>query len=93
LTTWQATDSAKTTRIRCSSDAKLVMDHTAVAGHLVADGRLIDVFGADASVPSRERHYRALYRSWLGDNPPSPPPKTTLLLHDLLLKPFDGAHI
>lgn len=90
LTTWHVTDPAKTTRIKYSSGAELVMDHTAVAGYLVADGNIIDVFGADASVPRRERHYRALYRSWLGDRRPIATLQDHLLLHYLLLKPSDG---
>jgi predicted dehydrogenase len=36
VTSWHVTDSAKTTRIRYSSGAELVMDHTAVAGYLVS---------------------------------------------------------
>lgn len=93
VTTWQVTAPAKTTRIRYSSGAELVMDHTAVAGYLVADGNVTDVFGADASVPRRERHYRALYQSWLGGRRPIAAIQDHLLLHDLLLKPSDDVPV
>lgn len=69
------------------------MDHTAVAGYLVAGGRIADVFGPDASVPRRERHYRALYQSWLGERRPIATPQDHLLLHDLLLKPSDDVPV
>jgi hypothetical protein len=55
LTSWHVTDPAKTTRIRYRSGAELVMDHTAVAAYLVADGHITDAFGANASIPRRER--------------------------------------
>ena len=90
LTTWQVTDPAKTTRIRYTSGAELIMDHTAVAAYLVAHGHITDVFGADASVPRRERHYRALYQSWLVEDQPIATPHDHLLLHDLLLTRSDG---
>ena len=91
LTRWDVTDPAKTTRIRYSSGAQLVMDHTAVAGYLLVDGRIKDVFGADASIPRRERHYRALYQSWLVDKRPIATLQDHLLLHELLLRPVDTA--
>lgn len=93
VTTWHVTDPAKTTRIRYSSGAELVMDHTAVAAYLLADGTITDIFGANASVPRRERHYRALYRSWLGDKRPIATTQDHLLLHDLLLRPPAGMHV
>lgn len=89
LTSWHVTDPAKTTRIRYSSGAELVMDHTAVAGYLIVDGRIADVFGADASVPRPERHYRALYQTWLTGNQPIATQQDHLLLHDLLLQSVD----
>ncbi len=49
VTSWHVTGPAKSTRIRYSSGAELVMDHTAVAGYLLADGRISDMFGANAS--------------------------------------------
>jgi predicted dehydrogenase len=90
LTSWHVTDPAKTTRIRYSSGAELVMDHTAVAAYLIADGRIRDLFSADASIPRRERHYQALYQHWLTNGHPIATPQTHLLLHDLLLQPVDN---
>ena len=87
LTSWHVTDPAKTTRIRYSSGSELVMDHTAVAGYLVHDGRMAAVFGSDRSVPRRERHYLALYQWWLTEGNPIMPAETGLRLHELLLRP------
>ena len=87
LTSWHVTDPAKTTRIRYSSGSELVMDHTAVAGYLVHDGRIAAVFGSDRSVPRRERHYLALYQWWLTEGNPIMPAETGLRLHELLLRP------
>lgn len=90
LTSWHVIDPAKTTRVRYTSGAELVMDHTAVAGYLVDNGVISAVFGSDGGVPRRERHYRALYRWWLVENKPIFPTETSLRLHDLLLRPSDG---
>ena len=61
VTSWHAADGAKTTRLRYASGLELLMDHTAVAAYLLRDGRVESAFGADRSIPRRERHYRALY--------------------------------
>lgn len=90
LTSWHVTDPAKTTRIRYSSGAQLVMDHTAVAAYLILDGSISDVFAAGAAIHRRERHYRALYESWLTGNQPIATPQDHLLLHELLLEPTEG---
>ncbi|MGH3827737.1 MAG: Gfo/Idh/MocA family oxidoreductase, partial [Pseudonocardiaceae bacterium] len=91
LTSWHVSDAAKTTRIRYASGAELVMDHTAVAGYLVQDGAISAVLGSDRSVPRRERHYRALYQWWLVRGKPIMSTELSLRLHDLLLRPRDGA--
>lgn len=87
LTNWRATDAARSTRIRYSSGAELVLDHHAVAGCLLQDGRVAEVFGTDGSVPRRDTHYRALYRTWLVDQRAIFPRRTVARLHDLLLRP------
>lgn len=91
LTSWHVTDPAKTTRIRYSSGAELVMDHTAVAGYLIQDGQVTAVFGSDRSIPRRDRHYLALYDHWLIQGNSIMPPQDSLRLHKLLLQPSDGA--
>lgn len=91
LTSWHVTDPAKTTRIRYSSGAELVMDHTAVAGHLIQDKRVTAVFGSDRTIPRRERHYLALYKWWLTEGKPIMPAQASLRLHELLLRPPDDA--
>jgi predicted dehydrogenase len=85
LTSWHVTDPAKTTRIRYSSGAELVMDHTAVAGYLMRDRRIAAVCGSDRAIPRRERHYLALYKQWLTEGNRVTPAETSLRLHELLL--------
>jgi predicted dehydrogenase len=87
LTSWHVTDAARTTRIRYDSGAELIMDHHAVAGYLMQNGKLAGIFGSDRAVPRRERHYLALYRWWLTGGHPIMPAETSLHLHDLLLQP------
>jgi len=91
LTSWHVNDRAKTTRIRYSSGAELVMDHTAVAGYLTRNGRVAAIFGSDRTIPRRERHYLALYRWWLSEGNPIMPAETSIRLHELLLQPADDA--
>jgi predicted dehydrogenase len=85
VTSWHAADPAKTTRLRYASGIELLMDHTAVAAYLLRDGRIEAAFGADRSIPRRDRHYRALYQRWLAEGRPALPPETSLHLHELLL--------
>ena len=85
VTSWHAADGAKTTRLRYASGIELLMDHTAVAAYLLRDGGVEAAFGADRSIPRRERHYRALYHRCLTEGRPTFPPETGLQLHELLL--------
>jgi len=85
VTSWHAADPAKTTRLRYASGIELLMDHTAVAAYLLRDGRIEAAFGADRSIPRRDRHYRALYQRWLAEGRPTLPPEISLQLHELLL--------
>jgi predicted dehydrogenase len=91
LTSWHVTDPAKTTRIRYSSGAELVMDHTAVAGYLVKHRQIAAVCGSDRTIPRRERHYLALYKWWLEEGNRILPAQTSLHLHNLLLQPSGDA--
>jgi predicted dehydrogenase len=85
VTNWHVTDAAKTTRLRYTSGAELLMDHTAVTAYLCQGGSVEAFFSADRSVPRRERHYRALYQWWLIEGNPTFPPDTSRKLHELLL--------
>jgi predicted dehydrogenase len=85
VTSWHAADGAKTTRLRYASGIELLMDHTAVAAYLLRDGGVEAAFGADRSIPRRERHYRALYHWCLTEGQPALPPGVGLHLHELLL--------
>jgi predicted dehydrogenase len=86
LTSWHSSAPARTTRVRYSSGAELVMDHAAVAGYLLEGGTLSANFGSDGRVPRREAHYRAMYQSWLVDGNQTFPADTSLRLHRLLLE-------
>ena len=86
LTSWHSTAPARTTRIRYSSGAELVMDHAAVAGYLLEGGTLTAKFGSDGRIPRREAHYKAMYESWLVDDKQAFPKDTSLRLHILLLE-------
>lgn len=89
ITSWRVTDPARSTRIRYSSGAELVLDHHAVAGYLLLKGVISDLFGSDGIIPRRDTHYRALYKTWLLDRRPIFSAEATLRLHRLLLKPID----
>jgi len=89
LTNWHVMDAARTTRIRYAFDAELVMDHTAVAGYLLQNGAVSAVFGSDRRIPRRERHYRALYQHWLVEGRSILSTETSLLLHELVLRPCE----
>lgn len=88
-TCWNVTDSSRSTRIKYSSGAELVLDHHAVAGYLVENGRMAEVFGSDGTVQRRDSHYAALYKWWLTENRPIFSPETSLRLHELLLSPVN----
>lgn len=90
LTNWHATDASRSTRIRYSSGAELVLDHHAVTGCLVRDGRVARMFGSDGDVPRRDTHYRTLYRWWLVDHRPVFSRQAVARLHELLLRPNEG---
>jgi predicted dehydrogenase len=85
VTSWYVADAAKTTRLRYASGVELLMDHTGVAAYLLHDGKVETFFGADRSIPRRERHYRALYQSWLAEGKRTLPTETSLQLHEILL--------
>lgn len=85
LTSWNVTGRSRSTRIQYSSGAEVVMDHNAVAGYLIEDGRATDVFGSDGRTPRRRSHYIALYRHWLVDKGEIASREVTLRLHRLLL--------
>jgi len=87
LTSWHVTAPTRTTRIRYTSGAELVMDHHAVAGYVLEQGTVSEFFGSDGRVPRRESHYRALYDWLLVAGKPVMSAQRSLLLHNLLLRP------
>jgi predicted dehydrogenase len=85
LTSWYSTAPSRWTRIRYSSGAEIVMDHNAVAGYIRQDGEACAIFGSDGTMPRREAHYRALYKSLLVKQDQIFSPDTSVRLHALLL--------
>jgi predicted dehydrogenase len=85
LTSWYSTAPSRWTRIRYSSGAELVMDHNAVAGYIRQNGEACAIFGSDGTMPRREAHYRALYKSWLSKQDQIFSTDTSVRLHALLL--------
>jgi predicted dehydrogenase len=86
LTSWNGADRSRTTRIRYKSGAELVMDHNSVEGYVLQGGQVVSIFHDISDLPRRERHYRALYQSWLLDNEPISA-LDNARLHELLLHP------
>ena len=85
LTSWHSTASSRWTRIKYSSGAELFMDHNAVAGYIRQDGEACAMFGSDGTIPRREAHYKALYKSWLTNQDQIFSGDTSMRLHQLLL--------
>lgn len=85
MTSWYSTASSRWTRIRYSSGAELVMDHNAVAGYIRQNGEACAMFGSDGTMPRREAHYRALYKSLLAKKDRIFSTDTSVRLHELLL--------
>jgi predicted dehydrogenase len=91
VTSWSVGGSTRSTRIRFSSGAEIIMDHDAVAGYLIKNGRVAGFHGKRGLVPRRTTHYQALYHALLTDSRTLPSRETNLRLHDLLLSPLDFA--
>jgi hypothetical protein len=91
LTSWHVTDPAKSTRLTYESSAELTMDHTAVAGYLIENGKVTEVFGRDRSAPRRRRHYEALYQQLLVQDIPISSAAMSMHLNSLLLDPANSS--
>ncbi len=61
------------------------MDHNAVAGYIRQNGEACAMFGSDGTMPRREAHLRALYKSWLANQDQIFSTDTSVRLHELLL--------
>lgn len=89
VTSWNGADTGRSTHIRYASGAELIMDHNAVEAYALDNGKLIGNFSDSSDAPRRERHYKALYKSWLVDSQPRSI-ADSFRLHELLLNP-EGA--
>jgi predicted dehydrogenase len=69
MTSWLAPDSSKKTTLDYGDGTQLWLDHTAVTGIALRDGRPVEWFETDGLVPRKVLHYRALYESLLSDDP------------------------
>jgi len=61
VTSWEASASAKSTRLVYESGMQVLLDHTGVTGLAEQDGRITHRFGTDGSRVRRIQHYRNLY--------------------------------
>jgi predicted dehydrogenase len=97
VTSWQATASAKSTRLTYGSGAEILLDHTGVSAFVSRDGRVVARFGTDGAQSRRTQHYRNLYDTVAADPDPLNPdplmgwPTTRRLLQALLLAQDDTA--
>jgi predicted dehydrogenase len=87
LTSWHASAPTRTTRIKYSFGAEIIMDHHAVVGYVLDKGGISEIFGSDGTVPRRVAHYQALYRSWLCNGQQIFSIESSSRLHRLLLEP------
>lgn len=84
-TSWHSPGQARSTRIRYSSGAELIMDHHRMTACIKRDGAVTARFCSDGSRSRREAHYWALYRSWLIDHQQVFSIEASRRLHKLLL--------
>ena len=92
VTSWNGADSGRSTRVAYASGAQLVMDHNAVEAYALDNGKIIGFFSDNSDASRRERHYRALYQSWLVDSQPQSI-ADSFRLHELLLRPESAENI
>lgn len=64
VTSWNVTEAGKHTRVALGGEHELLLDHTAVAGVLTRDGKVVRAFGSDGTVPRKQLHYRSVYEAW-----------------------------
>ena len=68
VTSWHARRSSKHTHLRLADGARVLIDHTAGSGLLVAGGAVAEQFApADDGLASMVSHYVAVYRDWLAE--------------------------
>lgn len=65
VTSWSVTAGTKRTQVTYANGATVVMDHTAVSGIAVSEGRLIDFYDEPPVSSRRISHYRSFYSNWL----------------------------
>ena len=92
VTSWNGADTGRSTRVRYASGAELVMDHNAVEAYALENGKLIGFFTDSSDAPRRERHYKALYQSWLVDSQPQSI-ADSFRLHEVLLRPESAEEV
>lgn len=92
VTSWNGADTGRSTRVRYASGAELVMDHNAVEAYALENGKLIGLFSDNSDAPRRERHYKALYQSWLVDSQPRSI-ADSFRLHEVLLRPESAEEV
>ena len=84
FTSWDVTQPTKYTRLSFEN-AELILDHQAVAGRLVVDDNVTDVFTTDRNIDRMLLHYRNVFRRYLVEQTPVFSNDDVLRLHRLLL--------
>ena len=65
LANWSTGDSSKRTSLRWSGDKEIHLDHTAMTGHAMVGGSVLQHVGHDGTVGRKAAHYTAMYRALL----------------------------
>jgi predicted dehydrogenase len=85
FTSWQVSEPSKGTRLIFDEHIELVLDHVAVSGRLLREGRVDAIFGADGRIPRLVGHYTALFEHELDGDYVRNTADHDVRLHTLLL--------
>ena len=65
VTSWQVTEPAKSSRFEFDDGAALILEHQAVSGRVVSDGRVVAMTGNGGARPRLFNHYQSVFSSVL----------------------------
>jgi hypothetical protein len=69
VSSWRAGDSSKQTSVAFPGGVEVRLDHTAMTGLLLAEGRVVEHLGYTGAVGRKAAHYRGLYADVLSSAP------------------------
>jgi predicted dehydrogenase len=85
FTSWDVSEPSKGTRLIFDEHIELVLDHVAVSGRLLREGRVDAIFGTDGRIPRLVGHYTALFEHELDGTDMRNTADHDVRLHRLLL--------